>query len=822
MTLVIPPPQEVTQAIEHAFCLAVAQQQQGRTQQADELYRMILQLDPVHAPSKHNLGLMAMQAQQTEEALGYFQAALDADPTQGQFWLSYIDALVQTGQADVARQVLEQSLQRGLQGEQVESLKALLGVAGRRLGSPQIALQHPVRKSGNVPESKELKKLEVDFNKGRYVEVVARARSQTHRYPQHGGGWKMLGAALIQLGRYEEALPAMQKAVATSQSDAEVHNLFGIALRESGSLDEAATSFRRAIQLKPGFTKAHCNLGVALHYAGRRAEAVECYRKALEIDPTCDDALSNLGVILHDAGNLQGAEASYRQALRINPNNVSAHSNLGITLKSLGKLDDAEASYRRALEIKPDFLDGYFNLGGILHDMGRLDEAEASYRRLLELCPHHAAAYSSLLFCRSQRISVEAEGLFAEHCLFGERFEAQHRDGWGRFINTKDPERVLKVGFVSGDFRDHAIAYFIEPILAHLVGCPDLSLYAYYNHEVEDAITQRLRRHFRYWYPVSAMSEDALVERIRADEIDILIDLSGHTFKNRLLTFARKPAPIQASWMGYPGTTGMRSMDYYLTDKFFLPLGLLEKQFTEKAVRLPASVSFLPNENAPLVNALPFLSNGHITFGSFNRPSKLSREVIALWSSLLRALPDSKMVMGAIPEDSKNVLTEWFSQEGIAQERLSFYPFCSMDVYLGLHHQVDICLDTFPYNGGTTTLHALWMGVPTLTLSGATAAGRSGVSILGNVGLEAFVATDAEDFVRKGLSWAKDPMALSDIRGSLRGRLSSSALGQPTEIADGVVRALRIMWRRWCAGGTAQSFEVNNLDSITAMQEIGK
>jgi predicted O-linked N-acetylglucosamine transferase (SPINDLY family) len=315
----------------------------------------------------------------------------------------------------------------------------------------------------------------------------------------------------------------------------------------------------------------------------------------------------------------------------------------------------------------------------------------------------------------------------------------------------------------------------------------------------------------KHWHPIAGFSDAALAEKISGDGIDILIDLAGHTAENRLLTFARKPAPIQVSWMGYPGTTGLRAMDYYLADRYFLPPGAFDSQFTEKLVHLPASAPFLPDEGAPPVNALPALSKGYITFGSFNRLTKLRPSVIALWSRLLRALPDAHMVLGGMPrEGSYDALIGWFAREGIVRERLSFYARCPMPAYLALHHQVDMCLDTFPYTGGTTTNHALWMGVPTLTLAGHTPPGRQGAAMLGHVGLEAFVAEDEKDFQEKGLSWAADLAALAAVRAGLRERCERSPMRRPDVIAAGLESALRNMWQRWCAGLPAQTFEVSS------------
>jgi predicted O-linked N-acetylglucosamine transferase (SPINDLY family) len=305
----------------------------------------------------------------------------------------------------------------------------------------------------------------------------------------------------------------------------------------------------------------------------------------------------------------------------------------------------------------------------------------------------------------------------------------------------------------------------------------------------------------RHWHRVAGLPDAALSAQIVADGIDILVDLSGHTGENRLLTFARKPAPVQASWIGYPGTTGLQAMDYFVADRHFLPAAQFAGQFTEQLVYLPGVVAFLPEAGAPAVNALPALTRGYVTFGSFNRPSKLSRSVIGLWSRLLRALPGSRMLLGGLPRVGEAaVLVAWFAAEGIGRERLALHERSDVPTYLGLHHEVDLCLDTFPYTGGTTTNHALWMGVPTLTLAGATAPGRQGATLLAHVGLAEFVARDAAEFVALGERWARDLPGLAAVRAGLRERYAGSPLRRPEVIAAGLERALRQMWRRWCAG----------------------
>jgi protein O-GlcNAc transferase len=599
--------------------------------------------------------------------------------------------------------------------------------------------------------------------------------------------------------------------------------LLGVIADQTGNTSIAIALYREALNIKPDYAEAHQRLGLALKNQGKLDEAIVCYREALALEPGYADAYHNLGLALAIQGKLDEAAESYRNALIFKPDSIETLSNLGIVLRDQGKLDEAIESYQQALTIKPDYADAHNNLGHALHGQGKLDEASASFYQALKLKPDLAAAYSNLLFCLSHDPTISAETLFTEHCRFGVQFETPLLVDHPQHAHSQDPERALRIGFISGDFFNHPIAYFIEQVMAHLSRSPRLSLHAYYNNTIEDTFTQRIRTHFTQWQNINILCDSALAEKIHSESIDILIDLSGHTAKNRLLTFARKPAPVQASWMGYAGTTGLMAMDYYLTDQFCLPPKQFDHQFTEKIVRLATHATFLPAAGAPPVNALPALCNGYMTFGSFNRLSKLSPSVITLWSQLLRALPDSKILLGGMPEEGKyNELIDWFEQEGIMRDRLRFHTRCGMDAYLELHQQVDICLDTSPYNGGTTTFHALWMGIPTLTLAGSTPAGRSGVSILCQAGLEAFIALDTADFVQKGLSWANNLATLSDIRTGLRDHIAMSAMGQPEVIAAGVERALRIMWQRWCAGLPAESFEVPLKDINSFAMENNK
>ena len=643
---------------------------------------------------------------------------------------------------------------------------------------------------------------------GQLDEAVASYHRALKIKPDFAEAHNNLGNGLRALGQLDDAVASYRRALEIKPGYAEAHNNLGVALKDLGRLDDAVASCRRGLEIKPDFAEAHNNLGVALKDLGRLDDAVASYRRALEVKPNYAVAHNNLGNALRALRQLDDAVASCRRALEIKADYAEAHNNLGVALKDLGRLDEAVASCRRALEIQPDFAEAHSNLGSALKDLGQSGGAVASYRRALESKPDFAEAHSNLLFCLSHSATVNAETLFAEHCRFGERFEAPLRANWPQHTNARNPDRCLQVGFVSGDLCNHAVASFIEPLLAHLAGYPHLSLHAYHNNAVEDSVTQRLRGYLKHWHSIVSLSDAALAQKVGEDGIDILIDLSGHTAKNRLLTFARKPAPIQITWIGYPNTTGLRAMDYVLKDRFNAPYGAYERYYVEKLARLPSSGTFLPVEGSPPVNDLPALSTESVTFGSFNRSSKLNDGVIALWSQVLRAVPGSRLLLGSVGEGSLRAnLMERFARCGVAADRLMFQPRMEMSAYLALHHQVDFILDTFPYTGGTTTNHALWMGVPVLTMTGPSSMQCQCAGALRRVGLTDWVAGDAEDFVKRAVGWTGRLDELARLRAGMRDRLLSSPLRQPETVAKGLEAALRVMWRRWCEGLPAESFE---------------
>lgn len=523
--------------------------------------------------------------------------------------------------------------------------------------------------------------------------------------------------------------------------------------------------------------------------------------------------------VLSDTLLIQGkdARAPAQQALQLNSDDAYEHCYYGLVLKNQGDLIGAAQAFEQAIALKPDYAAAYNNLGIVKKDMGDVAMALLNYQQALAINPNYANCYSNYLFCLTHSEKVEQKALFDAHIGFGKQYEAPLKKHWQPHLNVRNPDRPLNIGFISADFRQHSVAYFFEPLLNKLAKSGRLNLYGYSSGVISDDITLRIKQQFNHWLQVDTLSDGALADKVRADQIDILVDLSGHTANNRLITFAHKPAPVQISWLGYLATTGLSAMDYYFADTCSISnhtfnKQVLNKQFIEKIVRLPANGPFMPSVLAPHVNVLPATSNGYITFGCFNRPSKISLGSVKLWSGLLHAVPNSKMLLGDMPEvDSYDHLIAWFADQGIAETKLIFHPRSHLADYLRLYHQVDLCLDTFPSNGVTTTCHAAWMGVPTLCITGKTLASRGAMAVMQHANLNNFIAQNIEQFIQQGVHFSQNIEMLEYVRSTLRNRMMQSALLQPEMLANSVELAFRQVWATWCSNKSITSFEIKAL-----------
>ncbi len=612
---------------------------------------------------------------------------------------------------------------------------------------------------------------------------------------------KKKALALMQANRLSEAKSLYADICRSDARDAEAWFMLGAVNGQLGLFDETIACCHRVLAIQPRHADAHYNLAQALLHQRRPEEAMVSYREVLRLDPNYMGAYINLGTLLQGKRQLDEAVGCFQEALRRQPQNADAHYNLGNALRAQGKYTAAVESYRAALRIQPRNSGIRYNLANTLNDQGLHDAALASYRETLRWQSDYVDAHNNLLFALNYSAVHKPEEVFTEHQRWAERhgaaFSAPH------YANIPDPERRLRVGYLSPDFRQHSVASFIEPLLAaHDPAAVETVCYA--DLRQSDAVTARIQGLAARWRPITNLSHEQVTELVRADGIDILVDLAGHTGDNRLLVFARKPAPVQATYLGYPNTTGLPAVGYRLTDAWADPPGQTEHLYTETLIRLPHGfLCYQPPADAPSVAPLPAGTAGHVTFGSFNALTKMNGDVLATWAGILRAVPGSRLILkNMVLRDPATCerYREFFAKEEISFDRVELIGWVSSPAeHMALYHRLDLALDTFPYNGTTTTCEALWMGVPVITLAGRVHAGRVGVSLLSQVGLTEFIATDPDDYAARAVRWANDLEGLAHLRAGLRERMAASPLCDGASFARDVEQAYREMWRKWCA-----------------------
>ena len=612
-----------------------------------------------------------------------------------------------------------------------------------------------------------------------------------------------LGAVFFEQGRFDEAVAAHRAALKLQPDNSEALVNLGNALNAQDHVEDSIAAYRRALQLKPEDANAHSNLGNALCKQGRLDEATAAYQRAVELAPNFAEAHNNLGNALRSKGRLGEAVALYRRAIRLKPEYAEANSNLGTALRDQGLIEEAIAACRVAIRINPNSAAAHCNLGNALRDAGQSEQAISAYRAALKIQTGLSDARSNLLVALHYLHDVDPRSLFEEH----RRWEEIHAKPLAKFIephaNDCDPRRRIRVGYVSPDFREHSVAFFLEALLA----CHDpaqVEVFCYSDVSRPDAVTARLRRLVPHWRDIFGMPDAQATGLIRGDRMDILVDLAGHTASNRLPLFARKPAPLQATWLGYPDTTGLKTMDFRLTDALADPPGATEHLHAEALIRLPdCAWCFRPSEHAPPVSATPILHAGQVTFGCFNALPKITPALMRLWCDILLAVPGSRLLLKNIAfrdSSSQQRIRAMFADSGIATERIEMAGHVAdLADHLSSYGRVDIALDTFPYHGTTTTCEALWMGVPVVTLAGKTHASRVGVSLLTNVGLPELIASDAAEYVTIAAALAGDPSRLAALRTSLRARMVASPLMDGPRFARNVESAFRTIWGEWCA-----------------------
>lgn len=664
----------------------------------------------------------------------------------------------------------------------------------------------------------------------------------------------LLGVVTQQRGDAARAADLIGAAIAQRPTDARFHNNLGEALRALRRPDDALAAYDRAIALRPDYAEAWNNRALAMLDLGRLADAADAARRAVTVRPDYAKAWNNLGIIYaaQPAGDLptspasahdvaagaaasatpggdvtpfEAARAAYETALRVRPDYPEAHANLATLLAAHGLFGAAEAHYQAAIRANPHYANAYNGLGALLGRQGRLTEAISAMRRGVELRPdpgHHSNLLVYLQYAPhiSPREVREAHqtwaGLYAAPLMpdppsTGAAAAAPH-------ANDRHAHRRLRVGYVSPDLRSHPVSFFLEPILAHHdrarggatrpAGGGGVEVFCYSSVREPDGVTERLRGYADVWRDVRRLDDAELARTIRADAIDVLVDLSVHLAHHRLLTFARKPAPVQMTYLGYPGTTGLTSVDYKLSDAYLDPPDADEPHDVERILRLPHSYfCYRPDPHSPDVAPPPVAQGaGQVTFASVNTLLKISEAVIETWAQILSRVPGSRLVLQAGGLDDPSMrqrLAAQFARHGVAADRLEMLGFTPFAAFLDLFGRLDVALDAFPYSSGTTTCHTLWMGVPVVTLVGRTAVQRMGLSVVANAGLAGELAAETRaDYVEKAVALAGDVPRLASLRTTMRDRLRASPLLDGARQARDIEAAFRTAWRRWCTGET--------------------
>jgi predicted O-linked N-acetylglucosamine transferase (SPINDLY family) len=616
--------------------------------------------------------------------------------------------------------------------------------------------------------------------------------------PELAHAWLELGKTLRELGRRDEAIHCLKQVAQLRPDDHEPFSELGILFLERGDLAESASCCEQALSLRPNAVEAHNNLGLALMGQGRLEEAGRCFQTALLLQPDLAGPHNNLGLVLLNQGRPRQAQERFEEAIRLQPDLADAHNNLGLALDEQGMPDEALVSIERAALVAPDHVGALANLGNASKDLGLAEAAIAFYRRALALRPDDAALHSNLILTMMYKPSINPREILDE----ARNYARIHADPVAAEKEQPQVSRLagrrLRIGYVSADFQDHAVSFFLEPILASHDRA-HVEVFCYADVLQPDAVTERFKGYADSWRSMLGLSDAEAADLIREDEIDLLLDLHGHTAGNRLLMFARRPAPVQASYLGCLGTTGLEAIDYYLTDANADPPDQAEAYYQEQLIRLPECAFCYQPGPAPEVDPVPaFRRQRCVTFGCLNHPAKLNEDVLALWSSVLAAVPGSRLLLatGGSRRVEERILGS-LARHGVRPESLVLVGRAqTRQDYLMSYQQIDIALDPFPYNGVTTTCDALWMGVPVLSLAGVMGASRQGVRLLRAAGLDKLVASTPHEYVQIASVLSGDLPRLEALHASLRERMSRSSLTDAKRLTRDLEAAYLAMWER--------------------------
>jgi protein O-GlcNAc transferase len=714
--------------IQQAFEQALRHHQSGRLQEAEQLYRQILDQQPAHVGALHYSGVLAHQRGQHAIAVDLIRKSIAINPNVPEAHNNLGLALKAAGQVDQAIAAYERALQ----------LK-----------------------------------------------------------PRYANAFYNLGNVLKEQEKLDEAIAAYRQAIAYDPALFDAHLHLGNALDENERLEEAIVAYRAAAALRGDHAGAHYRFAKALLRAGEIPQALAAFRATIPLLPDSADCYCNFGYALYLDGQLELAIAALRKAIALQPDFAEAYNNLGNLLRGTSEIEEACGTFQKAIVLKPEYAGAYSNLGTALQDMGQLDDAIAAFRRAVALDSAGYEAHCNLIYALYYHQDYDTSSIARELLRWRKQHCAQFQEDITSYSNDRSPGRRLRIGYVSPDLCTHAVGKNLLPFFAHH-DCTQQEIVCYSDVACHDATTGILRQHASLWRDTFGWPDQKLATQIREDRIDILVDLALHTGNNRLRVFARKPAPLQVTYLAYCGSSGLNTMDYRLSDPYIDPEGTDLSVYAEQTIRLPRTYWCYeppPADQAPP----PVLRNGFVTFGCLNNFAKVSPAAVALWSKILVAVPGSRMTLQAPLGKPRDDVMRSFQSVGVRGDRLLFVGRQSYEHYLTRYSQIDIALDPFPYGGGITTLDALWMGVPVITLSGATAVGRGGQSILSNLGLSELIALDPGQYKRIAVELASDRDRMLTLRSGLRARMLASPLLDAVGFARDVEAAYRMMWRKWCA-----------------------
>lgn len=760
---------EQSAPISPTLAAALGHHRAGRLVEARAGYLEILKAQPDEPDVLHLLGLIARQSGQLDEAIELMSRAIRVKP-------------------DFA--------------EAHNNLGVALRLSGR-LEKSLAAFERAIRIQSDFPEA--YNNLGQGLIEARRLdEAIAACREAIRLRPQYGEAHNNLGNALADKGILDAAVAAYRRAIELNPSHTEAHNNLGNALREIGMIDESMAAHRRALQLRPDYAEAHNNVGNALRAKGQMDDAIAAYRQAIGLKPRYAEAHHNLAVALGEIGRHEAALEAAAQAIRLKPDLAEAHNNLGKVLRELGRVDEAIECFARALNLSPDNANAHNNMAVALKDQGRLDEALAHCDGALANKPN-AAFHSNKIYLLHFHPAFESAAIEREQAAWDRLHAEPLRQNILPHENDRQPNRRLRIGYIAPYFRKHVVGFNILPLLREH-DHKSFEVFCYSDAAQEDSLTAQCRDGADCWRGIVGVPDERVAGMIREDRIDILVDLSQHLSGNRLLVLARKPAPVQVNFAGYPGGTGLRTIDYRLTDPHLDPPQDSPSNPFERLVRLESFWCYDPNAMSLGMDAMPdpgpapVIRAGKITFGCLNNFCKINDSVLELWALVLKAVPDSALLMLAPEGRTRDRVKSRLAGHGVEAQHVKFVSHQVRTNYFRLYHRIDIGLDTFPYGGHTTSLDSLWMGVPVVTLAGNSAVGRAGVSQLSNLGLTNLIAHSPEEFVRIAVELAGDVDRLMQLRSELRGRMLRAPLTDAARFARAIESAYRSMWKAYCAG----------------------